>query len=153
MPQVFREIITLLEKQQKAGRVRTASFILDGADDYRRTLEDGILRTLRRQSEVNRLNPFFVGGEMSISCFCLSQKLKLPNKDWRDDYVKYRLLNSGHDEALVLILRFDKNDHLIDVSSDFVSLGKATIMELERIRLWGERMKDSMTTYQVPLSK
>jgi hypothetical protein len=108
---------------------------------------------LRRQSEVNRLNPFFVGGEMSVSCFCLNQNLKLPNKDWSEDYVKYRLLNSGHDEALVLILQFHKDDYLTDVSFDFVSLGKATVIELERIRLWGERMKDSMTTYHVPTSK
>jgi hypothetical protein len=153
MPQKFREIIALLDKQEKAGRVKVASFLLDGADDYRKTLEDGILRTLQRQSEVKRLNPFFVGGEMSISCFCLNQNLKLPNKDWRDNYVKYRLLNSGHNEALVLVLQFNKDDHVTDISFDFVSLGKATVMELERLRLWGERMKDSMTTYYVPTSK
>jgi hypothetical protein len=153
MPEKFREIITLLEKQEKAGRVRVASFLLDGANDYRETLEDGILRTLERQSKVKRLNPFFVGGEMSVSCFCLNQKLKLPDKKWRENYIKYRLLNSGHDEALVLILQFNKNNHLTDVSFDFVLLGKATVMELERIRVWGEQMKDSVTTYHIPVSK
>lgn len=153
MPEKIRGIITCLEEQQKPGRVRVACFLLDGADDYRKTLEDGILRTLQRQAEVKRLNPFFIGGEMCVSCFCLNQNLKLPNKDWREDYVKYRLLESGHDEALVLILQFTKSTNLTDVSFEFVSLGKATIMELERIRLWGERSKNSMTTYYVPTSK
>ena len=153
MPEKIREIITLLEKQEKSGRVRVASFLLDGADDYRKTLEDGIFRTLQRQAEVQRLNPFFIGGEMCVACFCLHPKLNLPNKGWREDYVKYRLLGSGHDEALVLILQFTKDKHLTGVSFDFVSLGKATVMELERIRLWGERMKSSMTTYHIPTSK
>ncbi|MBI3168983.1 MAG: hypothetical protein HYZ22_10920 [Chloroflexi bacterium] len=153
MPEKLRELIALLEEQQKPGRVRAACFLLDGADDYRKTLEDGILRTLQRQTEVKRLNPFFIGGEMCVSCFCLNQNLKLPNKDWTEDYVKYRLLISGHNESLVLILQFNKDNHLTDVSFDFVLLGKATIMELERIRLWGERMKDSMTSYQIPTSK
>jgi hypothetical protein len=153
MPEKIREIIALLEKQQKPGRARVACFLLDGGDGYRKTLEDGILRTLQRQTEIKRLNPFFIGGEMCVSCFCLNQNLKLPNKDWREDYIKYRLLNSGHSEALVLILQFNKNGVIIDVNFNFASLGKATIMELERIRLWGESMKDSMTTYHIPTSK
>ncbi len=153
MPEKIREIISLLEKQEKPGRVRVASFILDGADDYRKTLEDGISRTLQRQTEVKRLNPFFIGGEMCVSCFCLNQNIKLPNRDWREDYVKYRLLDSGHNEALVLLLQFAKNSRLTDVSFEFFSLGRATIMELERLRLWGEQMKKSMTTYQIPISK
>lgn len=153
MPEKIREIITLLEKQKKPKRVRVASFLLDGDDDYRKTLEDGISRTLERQAEVKRLNPFFIGGEMCVACFCLDEKLKLPNQDWRENYVKYRLLESGHDEALVLILQSTKDRRLIDISFDFISLGRATVMELERIRLWGEQMKSSMTTYHVPASK
>lgn len=153
MPEKIREIIYLLEKQEKSGRVRVASFLLDGADDYRRTIENAILRALQRQTEVKRLNPFFIEGEINIACFCIHQGVKLPNKEWRKDYVKNRLLMSGHDDALMLILQFDHYKIMTDVSFDFVTINKVTVIELERIRIWGERMKSSMTTYLVPTSK
>jgi len=126
---------------------------LDGAGDYRDALENAVLRTLQRQKEVKRLNPFFIGGEMNVAGFCLHRNIKLPNENWRKDYVKYRLLMSNHDDALMLILQFNQNEKLTDVDFDFVSLAKTTVMELERIRQWGEQMKDSMTTYYIPASK
>lgn len=153
IPKKMTEIISFLEKQEKPGRAKVASFLLDGAEDYRNSIESAILRTLQRQREVQRLNPFFIGGEMNFACFCLNINKKLPDKDWRDNYVKYRLLESSHDEALTLVLQFNQKEELTDVDFSFVLLHKATVMELERLRLWGEKMKDSMTTQYIPTSK
>src|SRR5687767_15614200 len=67
---------------------------------------------------------------MNVAGFCLHRNIKLPNENWRKDYVKYRLLMSNHDDALMLILQFNQNEKLTDVDFDFVSLAKTTVMEL-----------------------
>lgn len=153
MPDKLGEIIFLLEEQRKVGRVRAASFLLDGDEDYRKTLEYGISHTIKRQADVGRLNPFYIGGEMCIACFCIQPKIKLPSQSWREDYVRYRLLNSGHEEALALTLEFNKRMRLVDVEFDFISIGKRTILELERIRSWGERLKNTLSTSHFPVQK
>ena len=153
MPIILREIIIILEKQEKPGRARVSSFLLDGASDYRNTIEDAIKQSLQRQKKVNRPNPFFISGEMSVCAFCVQNEIKVPNEDWRKDYARYRLLISGKDDALILVIHFDRKNIIINVDFDFVSIAKILFMELERIRIRGEQMKISMTTYHFPTSK
>ena len=150
MPIILREIIIILEKQEKPGRARVSSFLLDGASDYRNTIEDAIKQSLQRQKKVNRPNPFFISGEMSVCAFCVQNEIKVPNEDWRKDYARYRLLISGKDDALILVIHFDRKNIIINVDFDFVSIAKILFMELERIRIRGEQMKISMTTVVDP---
>lgn len=153
MPTRIKEIIGMLEFQGQQGRARAASYILDGSEEYRQQIEDGISYVLKRQREVNRLNPFHLHGEMNVDVFCLQDGIKLPDEKWRRDYVSSLLLDYGGNTALVLCLKYDSKDNLTDVQFEFVSIANASSTELARIKREARNIKSRLSRYTLDLRK
>ncbi len=113
-------IIEFLARSTLQGRSRVASFLLDLAGEWRKTLADGIEAELARQPSTQRPMPMSTHGNVNVTVYCWTPFSLQYRNDRALAYARTVLLVNGEAERLMLDLDFDEHGSLREVSWQWI---------------------------------
>ena len=124
LPKRITEILDILDREQKPGRCKAASYLLDMAGETRNAFDESIEEVLIRQTKKGKFIPFSIFGEVKLTIFCCMEGRKCPDILWMRDYVFATLLRSNDKERMMLQLNFDHSNIITGVNFDFLTLSE-----------------------------
>lgn len=141
MPPRFSEIIDVLALSPKPGRAYLASFLLDGGDELRKMVADGIANQLEGNSRLRRQRPFLVASEMPFTVCTWSPSV--PRVEGEALAYTQSIVAANDGVARLLIeLEYDETEKLIDVWWQNVSLHGLPESQIAAARQRGEIGKE-----------
>lgn len=121
LPKRISEILDILDREQKPGRCKAASYLLDMAGETRNAFDESLEEVLVRQTKKEKFIPFSIFGEVKLTIFCCMEGRKCPDILWMRDYVFATLLRTKDKERMMLQLNFDHSNIITGVNFDFLT--------------------------------
>ncbi len=136
MPEILRQVLTILAAKKSHGRARVASKLLDmsgkARNDFGQMVDEGLSRTQLRK----RPQPFSILGEVKITGYCHLSELRFTNSFNIKEHVMANMLLVNESERLLLELYFDSDLRLTNVEycilteNDIEKYGKENIEKI-----------------------
>lgn len=140
LPARILEIIAHLVTSDQPWRLRMVSFLLDGDDEFRNSINLGVERLIRENRELRRLRPFSTFGEAAITICCWSPAVPR-NSGQAVDFTRAAAAAQGESHRPLLELEYDETDRLVSVHwQDVGALGLSS-EELDRIQEQGRALR------------
>lgn len=140
MPEVFAEIIDWLGTSARIGRSQIASFLLDFAGDFRQVIADGIADQLRGNEELRRQRPLMVSGGHPLTICSYSGPVDR-DKAWAIQYTRSLVAANREESRLLLELEYDRQQRLVNVSWEHVTLAGLASSDVLNANIEGQRLK------------
>lgn len=119
IPREIEKIIDFLDKHNLKGKFKLAKFLLDFSQETRKTLNDGINKTLIRQKEICRMLTMSLMGEAPLCLFCHQYGIKNMNDDVTRDYTLATMLESNDKFRLELHLSYNDEKEIENIKFKF----------------------------------
>lgn len=125
LPERIAEILDVMARQAKAGRVEVASYILDMGETGRRGLEEKLSRIIGDLDSVRRPRPISIFGDVRLTAVCWHSQTSKDERYSMRDYAIATALAKSETSRLLMQLTYDEHSGLTDVEFEFV--GKADV--------------------------
>lgn len=109
MPARLMEIIDVLSEDQQKGRTRISSFLLDCAEESRKTIIDNIDLVLMKQKENQRPLPLSLYGEVKLTVFCWQESCFARDENIVLEHSRSAMLAVNDDARLVIELFYSQD--------------------------------------------
>lgn len=134
MPSRFMEIIRILSLGKKKDRTRISSFLLDCAEECRKTIIDNIDLVLIKQKNNKRSLPLSLYGDVKLTVFCWQESSFPRDESIVFDHSHSAMLAVNDDTRLVIELFYSDEFFLESVVWNDVSIESIPSLELERLQ-------------------
>src|SRR6266568_1047430 len=141
LPSRIAELINILESEQKPGRCKAASYLLDMAGETRNTFDSSIEEVLSRQISKRKFIPLSMLGDTKLTMFCCMEGIKCPDISWMRAYIWATLFRSKDEERMMLQLSFNKSCKIIDVSFEFLTISDIPSVRYDEIKCISEEQR------------
>lgn len=136
MPSRVAEIINLLGAANEPHRAELASFILDGAGDWRDTLASSIENALKENKQLGRARPLSSYGGMEMTQFVWSPDAPR-NAEGAIEHARIVMLADHQATRRLVEFEYDKEGKLFGAHLRHVSVAGLSDAEIERLRAKG----------------
>jgi preprotein translocase subunit SecA len=136
MPSRVAEIINLLGAANEPHRAELASFILDGAGDWRDTLASSIENALKENKQLKRARPLSSYGGMEMTQFVWSPDAPR-NAEGAIEHARVVMLADHKATRRLVELEYDNEGNLFGAHLSHVSVAGLSDAEIERLRAKG----------------
>lgn len=127
------EIVDLLGSSNEPHRAELSSFILDGAGDWRDTLDASIESALKENQELKRSRPLSSYGGMEMTQFIWSPDAPR-NAEGAIEHTRVVMLAHNKADRRLVELEYDKDGKLFGAHLRHVTLAGVSEAEIERLR-------------------
>lgn len=141
MPLRFREVIEKLSEQQKPGRRKVASFLLDCSREGREDIVAGITEILEMQQWSRRVRPISLYGDIKLTVFCWQDGIIERNEELVKEHVREVMIPANEIERLSLELFYTSSGELYNVCWEYPDLSQLSPESLGRLKIKAELLK------------
>ena len=120
MPHRLLEIVDFLARDNRLGRARLASFLLDIDGEWREQLSLGIDRELAQQPTTRRPKPFSTHGSVNLTVYCWTPSSMPRSAEQSLAHARTVLLVNGEAKRLLIELTFADGQSLQNVAWQWI---------------------------------
>jgi len=143
MPVRLMEIIKVLSTNQQKGRTRISSFLLDCAEECRKTIIDNIDLVLVKQKETQRPFPLSLYGDVKLTVFCWQESCFPRKEKFVLEHSRSAMLAVNDATRLVIELFYSDELILEKVEWSDISIDDIPSLELDRLNELANKLKKS----------
>ena len=143
MPARLMEIIDVLSEDQQKDRARISSFLLDCAEESRKTIIDNIDLVLMKQKENQRPLPLSLYGEVKLTVFCWQESCFARDENIVLEHSRSAMLAVNDDARLVIELFYSQDLVLEKVEWSDITKEEIPSSELAKLTELGNDLKKS----------
>lgn len=133
MPVRLMEIIDVLSTNQQKGRARISSFLLDCAEECRKTIIDNIDLVLVKQKENKRPLPLSLYGDVKLTVFCWQESFFPRDEKFVLEHSRSAMLAVNDTTRLVIELFYSDELILEKVEWSDISIDEIPSLEMHRL--------------------
>lgn len=141
MPAHFERIINRLSSNEKEGRRRVSSTLLDCSGELRNLISSGVENMLKEQTNTRRAKPCSTEGDVKITVFCWQEGILERDKSLARNHTRAAMLINNDRERLLLELFFDQMSDLIGVDYEFFKIDEIPALELPDLRARADELR------------
>jgi hypothetical protein len=143
MPRRLLEIIEFLARDDRPGRTRVASFLLDIGGDWREQLSSGIDRELAQQPTTRRPKPLSTHGGVNLTLYCWTSASMPRNAEQALAHARTVLLVNGEATRLLIELNYVDDGSLQGVSWQWVDKAGIPPLLLPKLQADAEKLRQT----------
>jgi preprotein translocase subunit SecA len=141
MSRRITEIVDLLGTSNEPHRTELSSYILDGAGDWRDTLDSSIENALKENKELKRSRPLSSYGGMEMTQFVWSPDAPR-NPEGAVEHTRVVMLADNKADRRLVELEYDNDGNLFGAHLRHVTLAGVPQAEIERLRAKGVALQE-----------
>ncbi|OBU35439.1 MULTISPECIES: SEC-C metal-binding domain-containing protein [Photobacterium] len=143
MPMRLMEIIEVLSINQQKGRTRISSFLLDCAEECRKTIINNIDLVLVKQKETQHSLPLSLYGDVKLTVFCWQESCFPRNENFVLEHSRAAMLAVNDTTRLIIELFYSDELTLEKVEWSDISIDEIPSLELDRLNEIASNLKKS----------
>jgi hypothetical protein len=142
IPQRVGEIINFLDNNQVRNKVLISSYLLDFSTDSKKEFSETIDKVLNRQLELEQMLVQSMFGERRITTFVRQPNINIFDESFMIKYVQVVILKEDEDDRVMLLLDYNKENHLVGVDYKICYKSEIQDSEIVKLREIGERIPE-----------
>ncbi len=115
LPLILRQVLDFCLEKANEKYVSLTSFLLDGAEEFRVQISDGVEVALTRQEQRRKIQLLATTGSVRLSIACWQPWLFPPDPDFLADHAKAEMILHKEKDRHILGIHFDQDRRIVDL--------------------------------------